>query len=533
MPPVMKKRKTGGASLSKTTATAPSTQRGIRTFGNISKPQPRKQPAGKTDLQANEKASSTTHLPIQPNTSTLSNKRKVQHIDHDPEIQRDPDHQAGLHNVEHHNEGPSRPECKPSPRRGRPPKTPRKKALPTSIPFETPTKGARSYLELLHLSSSPSSRQASSPPTSRADTPASSPPPAKRADEENESDPGLPVEIQDLLNLHSSFLTALSLHYAHHGSLAPVDFRNLRPNIERSWRKRRVSIRDVQQIISLQRQSSSTEPKLSLSDYGPSKTCIEIQTSSKDLGTHRRPLNEEICNKTFQYNLLIRWGRHAGSADNFVRSLPLAPITPCTSTIALAPLLAKGQRRLEDLKAGAIRAQTRSQPSSKLTVDDDHSANASDGENIPPTSRDPTNKPSSNSLAARKTSLFDRIKAKQEARLLSAALRAPLTPAQLQRKSALRRIEEIVPVLELLCSGAPVKTFTMPTVVQNLQMSLRNPIEKEEAVKAVRLLAEEVAPWWVGVREVGKVVGVTVRREGMVGGRGGVMRKVRELEEGL
>ncbi|KAL8653542.1 MAG: hypothetical protein Q9210_002024, partial [Variospora velana] len=455
MPPVTKKRKTGGAGLNKTTATAPSTPRRIQTFGKISKPQPRKQPAGKTDLQANEKASSTTHIPIQPNTSTPSKKRKAQHIDHDPEIQGDTDHQAGLNNVEHHNEGPSKPECKPSPRRGRPPKTPRKKALLTSIPIETPTKGARSYLELLDLSSSPSSRQASSPPTSRTDTPASSPAPAERADEENETDLVLPDAIQDLLNLHSSFLTALSLHYAHHGSLAPVDFRNLRPNVERSWRKRRVSIHDVQQILSLQQQSSSTEPKLSLSDYGPSKICIEIETSSKDLGTHRRPLNEEIYNKTFQYNLLLRWSRHAGSADDFVRSLPLAPITPCTSTTALAPLLAKGQRRLEDLKVGAVRAQARSQPNSKLNVDDDHSANASDAENIPPTSTDRTRKPSSSSLAARKTSLFDRIKAKQEARLLSAALRAPLTPAQLQRKSALRRIGEIVPVLELLCSGAP------------------------------------------------------------------------------
>ncbi|KAI4120015.1 MAG: hypothetical protein LQ345_000274 [Seirophora villosa] len=532
MPPVAKKRRTGRAGLNKKTVTAPSPPRGIQAYGKISKPQPCKQLAGKSNSQANEKTLSTPPIPIEPTVSTPSKKRKAQHIDEDPEIRGDPDHQAGLNRVEHHDEGPSRPESKPSPRRGRPPKTPRKKALFTSIPIETPTKGARSVLESLDLSSSPSSRQVSSPPTSRANTPASSPPPT------DEGDLVLPDEIQDLINLHSSFLTALSLHYAHHGSLAPVDFRNLRPNIERSWRKRRVSVRDVQQILSLQQQSSSTAPKLSLSDYGCSKTCIEIKTSSKDLGTHRRPLDEELLNKAFYRNLLDRWTRRAeprdngSSTDDFIRSLPLAPITPCTSTTALAPLLAKGQRRLEDLKAGAIRAQARSQPRIKPTVDD-HNTKASDAENIPPTSTDSTNKPSSNSLAARKTSLFDRIKAKQEARLLSAALRAPLTPVQLQRKSALRRIEEIVPVLELLCSGAGVKTFTMPTVVQNLQMSLRNPIEKEEAVRAVRLLAEAVAPGWVGVREVGKVVGVTVRREGMVGGKEGVMRKVRELEEAL
>lgn len=59
--------------------------------------------------------------------------------------------------------------------------------------------------------------------------------------------------------------------------------------------------------------------------------------------------------------------------------------------------------------------------------------------------------------------------------------------------------------------------MTMPTLVQHLQMSLKNPIAKEDAVRCVRLLAEEVAPGWVKVREVGRVVGVTVRKEESVG----------------
>ena len=57
-------------------------------------------------------------------------------------------------------------------------------------------------------------------------------------------------------------------------------------------------------------------------------------------------------------------------------------------------------------------------------------------------------------------------------------------------------------------------SFTLPTLVQNLQMSLRNPIGKEEAVRCVRLLAE-VAPDWISVRDVGTMVGVTVRGEGV------------------
>ncbi len=59
-------------------------------------------------------------------------------------------------------------------------------------------------------------------------------------------------------------------------------------------------------------------------------------------------------------------------------------------------------------------------------------------------------------------------------------------------------------------------SFTMPTLVQHLQMSLRNPISKEEAVRCVRVLAE-VVPEWVGVREVGRLVGVTMREGGRCG----------------
>ncbi|KAL8928587.1 MAG: hypothetical protein Q9208_001821 [Pyrenodesmia sp. 3 TL-2023] len=524
MPPATRKRKTTRVGVAKTTVTAPSTQRGIQAYGKISKSQAGRPPSGKSKTHAKEQSSQpspVTCVPDEPESPIPGRKRKAQDIEEDVKSNNDPSKYKRAKSDFIDNAGGAQP-----------PKTPRKKALSKSVVIETPTKGARSCLESLDLGSSPISRSASSPAASRADTPASSPPPAERPEHDREDDLVLPDELQDLINLHSSFLTALSLHYAHHGSLAPVDFRNLRPNIERAWRKRNVSIQDVQRTLALQQLSSSTPSKLSLSDYGSAKICLEIEAPAHNVSLHKRLLNEEQLNKIFQANLLDRWASHAGCAEDFVRSLPLTPITPCTSATALAPLLAKGQHRLEDLKAGAIRAQARSQPkiTSRTTIED---ANSSDAENIPPSSTEPTCKPPSPTLAARKTSLFDRIKAKQEAHLLSTSLKTPLTPSQLLRKSALRRIEEIVPVLELLCSAVGVKTFTMATVVQHLQMSLRNPIEKEEASRAIRLLAEEVAQGWVGVKEVGKVVGVTVRREGMVGGRVGVLRRVRELAEGL
>ncbi|KAI4133113.1 MAG: hypothetical protein LQ338_000378 [Usnochroma carphineum] len=531
MPPVTKKRKTGGRDITETPVAAPSLQRGIQSFGRISKAQPKNPLAGKSKAEGNKKLQPAVCISTKVEIPIASKKRKAQHIDEEPETNDDSGNQAALHAVKGNGGAEPRLQPKGISGRGRQPKTPRKKALYKEIPVETPTKGARSYLELLDLSSSPSARQASSPLVSRSDTPASSPPPAERPqDDPHELDPLLPDELQDLINLHSSFLTALSLHYAHHGSLTPVDFRNLRPTIERSWRKRRVSIKDVQQILALQQTPSSTSSKLSLSDYGSSKICIERKTLSENDTAHKRPLSEEHLNEIFLANLVGRWisytksEKDAGSPQDFVDSLPLTPIVPCTSAAAIAPLLAKGQRRLEDLKAGASRAQARPQPSTKSTTTY-RDTSSSDAENVPPSSKSPT----PISLTARKSSLLDRIRAKQAAHLLSAA---PLTPSQLQRKSALRRIEEIVPVLELLSassSAGGVKTFTMPTVVQHLQMSLRNPIEREEAVTVVRLLAEEVSPGWVGVKEVGKIVGVMVRAAGMVGGREEVFRTAREL----
>lgn len=133
--------------------------------------------------------------------------------------------------------------------------------------------------------------------------------------------------------------------------------------------------------------------------------------------------------------------------------------------------------------------------------------------------------------ASRSDSLLSRIRAKE---LIQSALPPPPSSAALARILALQRIEEVVPVFELLTAGLAagfserlassekpsqqmqVQSFTMPTLVQHLQMSLRNPISKEDAVRCVRLLAE-VVPEWVRLLELGKCIGVTVRSGKAVG----------------
>ena len=522
MPSVTKRRKTDPVVVNnKTITSALSKQQSIQAFGKVSKSQPAKPPAGKSKPKSIQKPQPAVTIPCISEKPCAVRKRKVLDSDEDfnaqitrPKRIRSDTEADSVSNAQLQ---------APFGKKILQPRTPRKKAPLESITIETPTKGAGSYLESLHLSSSPNSER-SSGSSSRPNTPASSPPPQS----ERQFSPELPGELQDLIDLHSSFLTALSLHYAHHGSLTPVDFRQLRPNIERSWGKRKVSIQDIQRILAFQVYMSTGVATLSLSDYGHSKICIEISAHPRSISQHKRPLNEEALNKVFVDSLLDKWKTYKTSHQgptvevDFINSLPLTPISLCASASALAPLVAKGQRRLEDLKAGAIKAQARSSPS-----------RPSDKENIPPQAIDPAIKQKETST--RKTSLLDRIKAKQEANLLSAANSTPLTPEQVLRQRGLRRLEEIIPVLDLLGSSGSsvIKSFTMPTIVQHLQMSLRNPIEKEEAVRAVRLLAEEVAPGWVGVQEIGKLIGVTVRRIGAVGGREKVKGTVKRFIEGI
>ena len=65
-----------------------------------------------------------------------------------------------------------------------------------------------------------------------------------------------------------------------------------------------------------------------------------------------------------------------------------------------------------------------------------------------------------------------------------------------------------------MASSSPI-SFTMPTLVQHVQMSLRNPIGREKIVRSVRVLAEEVAPDWVGLKEIGRLLTVTIPGVGL------------------
>lgn len=524
MPRPVKRRKLQAVAPRSSSAAA--SQRGIQGFGKISKAQlqPLGRSTGKKEVVEIDRNSK----------SALSNgsgaKRKWECLDStlNETISVTADQALSHGNsivAPHDDEDPSHQLLTPPSSQ---PITPQIKSCPPPTNTDTPTKGAQVGLESFTLkSASPFKVHHGSPP--------SSPLPPKSHDLELEESLKLPDELQDLINLHSSFLTTLSLHYAHSGSMTPADLRSLGPGVARAWRKRKVTTEDVQRILALVRKDCTNgkieSSLLHLSDYGHGKICVEISDAEHDRKAQRRPVNEEELNALFIQNLERQWTSFKitrtedSSPSAFIASLPLLEVKSCSSLSQIAPLLSKGQRQLEDLKAGAIRAQ-------KSTV---HTTAAN---------RTISTQERPKPTIALSSDLLSRIKAKE---FHQSTLPLPPSSESLARKSALQRLMEVAPVIDSLAatskkhanddavaeifrSKVAHASFTMPTLVQHLQMSLRNPIGKEEAIRCVTLLAE-VAPEWVGVREVGKMTGVTVRGAGV--GRDEMGRRIKGLMEKL
>ncbi|MCJ1441113.1 MAG: hypothetical protein MMC23_001599 [Stictis urceolatum] len=403
---------------------------------------------------------------------------------------------------------------------------------------DSPTKGARAILEAFVLTPVPtykpqsSNRQDASTQSSSSTTqnPTSS----------------LPQEFQDLLALHAAFLSSLSLHYAHNGTSSPAILSELRPSIERTWGRRRIEAGDIQRLLGIQYlhpPTSDSVPTLSLVDFGRSKLGVEY-TSRQEIQSYSSPLPTAALRDLFTANIHALHTSTGGDAT----LLPLQPIVPFTpQRTPSAP--SKGALRLIDIRATASAAQAATAISDGLKI------SAS------------TAGPSGAKPASRGASLLERIRAKE---VQAASRPKPDSEEQVLRRAALMRLEEIIPVIEALANrtggvnlgmginggsrgmssaseglasalgvvggarkselGPVVKTasFTMSALVQHLQMSLKHPVGKEEAERCVALLAREVLPAWVQIREIGKVKSVSVR--GSVG-RAEWVGRLRELTD--
>ncbi|KAH6876133.1 hypothetical protein BKA58DRAFT_381070 [Alternaria rosae] len=350
----------------------------------------------------------------------------------------------------------------------------------------------------------------------------------------------LPAELVNLLALHSSFLTALSLHYAHNGTSTPADLRDLIASTTLVWRQRKVTYDDIRLLIGiLDHGPSGNNNPYYLSDYGRGKVCIEIKDSSPMMNgmTH---MNEEGLQDMFKEGLDTLWtqwctsqkmmtrpiavpkrgrGRPKkadvkqacmdtflddASMSKFLSQLPLAEVTTCESLTALAPAQEKGRKRLREFKESV--QQGRAQKKTRPSVGKENETPL--GQNQQAQLAQPK---ITEFAAVRKTNLLDRILAKQEAAKAGPA--AP-TPAELQRKAALQRTPEVIGVLSLLCANRPGSrvSFSTTTLLQAIQGSIRSPISKDEAMKCVEVLASEVAPGYVSVVSMGSISSVVINQ---------------------
>ena len=376
---------------------------------------------------------------------------------------------------------------KPLPRRSNDshifPNTPNRPITKANSSSDTPTKGARSLFNELFVSK-PLANASFETETLTQNTKTTTKSTSLLAHE-------IPIELLDLINLHAAFLTALSIYYAHNGTHSPADVRMLCPHVARAWGKRGVTLLDIRRSLGVTNTEISdgakdpTMSKLSLSNYGQGKICVEVRTTSGKAGRMPRPLNEDVLNEIFVRGLKAAWhgrGDTNMKAPEFISNLPLEAITTCSSLTKMSPLLAKGQRRLEDLKAGIIVKKA------------------------PPKAEIPVETP-----IGGKPTLLERLRAKQ---LHQSTLPAPPTKEELSRQAALQRIEEVVAVLTILSTSTSVGqqriSFTIPTLLGKLRDSCKNPISREEGTACVRLLASELTPDWVRLVKMGSVDALVV-----------------------
>ncbi|KAF2138500.1 uncharacterized protein K452DRAFT_209327, partial [Aplosporella prunicola CBS 121167] len=326
----------------------------------------------------------------------------------------------------------------------------------------------------------------------------------------------LPEELQQLVSLHSSFLTALSLHYAHNGTATPPDVRTLTPSITKIWGKRKVTLDDIKRSVALMPHGSAkSKSSLHLSNYGRGKICLELQQTQKrgkrSNGALVQPINEKEMNASFAAEIDRRWcdwsadgtpeDESESSISDFMAQLPLAEVTECASLAKAAPLLAKGQRRLEDLKAGAIKAQQKTSNPTPAKA-------KAEKEKAPKETPSATEK--AVPTASRATSLLDRILAKQQA---AASAPAPPSAAEQARLSALHRCEDVLAILSLLATSSTTNTrvsFPMSRLVRDVQTSSRSPLGADEVRKVVEVLADEIAPGHISFMRLGGLEAVVV-----------------------
>lgn len=386
----------------------------------------------------------------------------------------------------------------------------KKRKIVTTTPPDTPTKVLKHTLATFNISSPAPAlkrKQAACPILDIAiPSPPCTPPPSNDSDDVVE-------QLEDLKSLASAFLSSLSLQYAHNGNSNSVDLRMLTPSITKLWGKRKVTIDDLRLLVAITHSSSNTSSRFLLKDFGDGKVCVEMIRAKRGRGSLKASLNEAEVKAIFAANLETAWNSwttqnsDTTSAEEFIKSLPLEKLTTSSTVSKIAPLRAKGQRRLEEVLTPFknFNISEDAEPSGKRTKTGHKGtgliASVEEKENVRPLSP-----------LDRTLSLLERIKVKEA---IAANLPAAPTKEERERMAALQRSEELLEILNLLAvakGGAARTSFPLSSLVGSIQSSIRSPMSKDEILRCVKVLQMEVAPGHISMVTFGSVTGVVVDR---------------------
>jgi hypothetical protein len=397
--------------------------------------------------------------------------------------------------------------------------------LQLHTPSETPSKAVKRALANLNLAV-PAQPALKTSKRKRAASPALDTPPTRAKSEqvlEESASTELPDELFHLTRLNSSFLTALSLHYAHHGTASPIDVRTLTPSITKIWGKRKVRLEDVRLCLGVMDSKTSnwrinSPSTFTLANYANGKICLELKVSRKQKGVLSQCFDEKALNARFTHRLEQAWTKWATKADltAFISSLPLAEVPLSASYKKVAPLFAKGQQRLEEVMKP--KANNDQSPAS-LSKPKRRKPNAAEATPTKSKATEETiaSKENTNPLAAveagiRGMDLLERIRAKEA---YKSTLPTPPTKEELARIAALQRAEELLSILDLLASGKGAGlrvSFPLAALVTSVQASIRSPMSKEEIENCLDVLEKDVAAGYVSCVAFGSMKCVVVNK---------------------
>ncbi|EEP82010.1 DNA mismatch repair protein msh-2 [Uncinocarpus reesii 1704] len=302
-----------------------------------------------------------------------------------------------------------------------------------------------------------------------------------------------PSSYLELVFLYSSFLHALSLHFAHNGLIAPVDLTVFLPNMERVWKKRKVTTEDIRRLLYVQNTGDGNKISVHsrLIDYGVRILLERVQANQSGNSSYA-PLNEDELNAKFEDNLEQIWLEKSTAVSDFncMRDIPLEPIYKIPKTLFSIKQQKASEIRLTGLKA----------PKAMGFVQE----------------KGPLHK---SCTTERRNGLLERIKSKA---LRQSTLTPPVSKETAMRRAAAARTSDIVNVLLRLAPSASSdleispshmkKAYKLETMVQMIQDSMQNPVSKSEISMSLEILAKsEVSGGWVTMVPVASTKSVILR----------------------